>query len=86
MVPTLYCIMITLLFALLAINMRHYWQLKSKKTNDVQQKNQPTMFDVRKLLMEGKKDSAIELYCQIFKTTPNIAKKDIDELQRSLKV
>jgi len=44
------------------------------------------MFDVRHLLMEGEKELAIGLYCEIFHTTPAKAKKDIEELERSLKV
>ncbi len=49
-------------------------------------KGKATMFDVRYLLMEGEKDLAIRLYCEIFNTTPVKAKRDIEELERSLKV
>ena len=49
-------------------------------------KGRATMFDVRHLLMEGEKELAIQVYCEIFKTTPIKAKKDIEELERSLKV
>jgi len=49
-------------------------------------KGKATMFDVRHLLMEGEKELAIGLYCEIFHTTPAKAKKDIEELERSLKV
>ena len=45
-----------------------------------------TMFDVRRLLMEGKKDLAIEVYAEIFKTSPFQSRKDVEELERSLKV
>ena len=45
-----------------------------------------TMFDVRHLLMQGRKDLAIQLYCEIFNTIPAKAKKDVEELERSLKV
>ncbi|MDE1920499.1 MAG: hypothetical protein KGJ09_01775 [Candidatus Omnitrophica bacterium] len=49
-------------------------------------KGRGTMFDVRHLLMEGEKELAIQLYCEIFQTTPLKAKKDVEELERSLKV
>ena len=49
-------------------------------------KGRATMFDVRHLLMEGEKDLAIQVYCEIFHTTPPKARKDIEELERSLKV
>ena len=45
----------------------------------------PTMFDVRKLLLKGDKYLALKVYSQIFKTTRSKAKKDIEELERSLK-
>ena len=53
---------------------------------DRHRKGKATMFDVRHLLMEGEKELAIQLYCEIFQTTPTKAKKDIEELERSLKV
>ena len=36
--------------------------------------------------MEGEKELAVQVYCEIFKTTPFKAKKDVEELERSLKV
>ncbi|MDE2027512.1 MAG: hypothetical protein KGJ11_03085 [Candidatus Omnitrophica bacterium] len=57
--------------------------LRSKK---LPVKGRATMFDVRHLLMEGERELAVQLYCEIFQTTPLKAKKDIEELERSLKV
>ena len=48
--------------------------------------SKPTMFDVRRLLREGQKDDAIRLYGQIFKVSAKQARKDVEELQRSLNV
>ena len=45
-----------------------------------------TMFDVRRLLQEGDRDSATKLYIQIFKVSPKQARKDIEDLERNLKV
>jgi len=56
--------------------------LKSKRPA----RGRATMFDVRHLLMEGERDMAIQVYCEIFKTTPIKAKKDVEDLERSLKV
>jgi hypothetical protein len=50
------------------------------------EKGKATMFDVRHLLMEGEKELAVQLYCEIFHTIPAKAKKDVEELERSLKV
>lgn len=44
------------------------------------------MFDVRRLLQDGNRDQAIRLYIQIFKVSQKKARKDIEELERNLKV
>ena len=49
-------------------------------------KGKGTMYDVRHLLMEGEKDLAIRLYGELFQVSFSKAKKDVEELQRSLKV
>lgn len=46
----------------------------------------PTMFDVRRLLQEGDREGATKLYIQIFKVSGRKAKKDIEDLERNLKV
>jgi len=50
------------------------------------QREKATMFDVRHLLMEGKKDEAIYVYCSIFNVGLRQAKNDVEELERSLRV
>ena len=69
----LYIILILLVCFLVLLNVRP-------------KRSRPTMFDVRHLLMEGEKELAVGVYCEIFHTTPAKARKDIEELQRSLKV
>jgi len=54
--------------------------------NLLPKKRKATMYDVRHLLMEGEKELAIQVYCEIFQTTPIKAKKDVEDLERSLKV
>lgn len=46
----------------------------------------PTMFDVRRQLQEGNRSEAIKLYIRIFRVSYRKAKKDIEDLERNLKV
>lgn len=83
----LYSTLIVLVCSLVLINASRVWNLFSaRRRGKLPQKGQLTMFDVRHLLMEGERDLAIQVYCEIFQTTPIKAKKDIEELERSLKV
>ena len=43
-----------------------------------------TMFDVRQLLIKGEKDLAIKVYCELFKTNPEEARKAVEEIERSI--
>lgn len=61
-----------------------YYMKNKKKDSQGSTKKAPTMFDVRTLLMQGKKDQAVKLYCQIFKTNATSALKEVEELERSL--
>lgn len=65
-----------------------FWIMKGSKL--VRKKKpaapKPTMFDVRRLLQEGDREGAIKLYTQIFKLPIKKARKDIEELERNLKV
>jgi len=65
-----------------------YWALISPRRPKKDQFiiNNPTMFDVRRLLKEGDKEAAIRYYSKIFKVSDKQARKDIAELERSLKV
>ncbi len=44
----------------------------------------PTMFDVRTLIVQGEKELAVRVYREIFKTGLDEAKKQVDELERSI--
>ncbi len=81
----LYSALIVLVALLVMLNANR-WFANSRRHSKLPPKGRATMFDVRHLLMEGEKDLAVEVYCEIFNTTPHKAKKDIEELQRSLKV
>ncbi len=83
----LYTTLIILVCFLVLLNTFRVWFLiDARRRGKLPQRGKATMFDVRHLLMEGEKELAIQLYCEIFQTTPIKAKKDIEELERSLKV
>ncbi len=83
----LYTTLIVLVCFLVLFNSYRAWFLiDGRRRGRLPAKKRATMFDVRHLLMEGKKESAIRLYCEIFQTTPVKAKKDVEDLERSLKV
>ena len=82
-----YTTLVILVCFLMLLNTRHIWSVHAtRRHGKLPRKGTATMFNVRYLLMEGERELAIELYCEIFNTTPGKARKDIDELQRSLKV
>ena len=83
----IYTTLVILVCFLILLNTQHIWSIhKVPRSGKLPQKGKGTMFNVRHLLMEGEKELASQLYCEIFNTTPGKARKDIDELQRSLKV
>jgi hypothetical protein len=83
----LYIILIVLVSILVLFNTYRVWFLiDARRRGKLPQRGKATMFDVRHLLMEGEKELAIQVYCEIFQTTPIKAKKDVEELERSLKV
>jgi hypothetical protein len=47
-------------------------------------KRNPTMFDVRHLLVEGKREEAIHLYIHIFPVSKKEAEKAVEELERGI--
>lgn len=87
MIVILYAAVIVLVCSLVIINIYRMRLVNSARRNGkLPVKGKATMFDVRHLLMEGEKELAIGLYCEIFRVSEIKAKKDVEELQRSLKV
>jgi hypothetical protein len=83
----LYTTLIILVGFLVFLNTYRLWSInEARRKGKLPQRGKATMFDVRHLLMEGERDLAIGVYCEIFNTTSIKAKKDIEELERSLKV
>ena len=62
------------------------WVNPKPRRNDKADPHSPTMFDVRRLLKEGDREAAIRLYMKLFKMSSQQARKDVEELERSLKV
>ncbi len=84
---TVYVTLVILVCFLVLLNTRHLWSVNgARRRGKLPPKGKGTMFDVRHLLMEGEKELAIQLYCEIFNAAAPKAKKDIEELERSLKV
>ena len=83
----LYTILIALVCFLVLLNTyRVCFLIDARRRGKWPAKGRATMFDVRHLLLEGEKELAIRVYCEIFQTTPITAKKDVEALERSLKV
>ena len=83
----IYSVLILLVCALVVFNTFRVWSLiDARRRGKLPPKGRATMFDVRHLLMEGEKELAVQVYGEIFQTTPIKARKDVEELERSLKV
>jgi hypothetical protein len=87
MMVFLYTTLILLVCFLILINIYRIRMINdARRRGKLPQKGKATMFDVRNLLMEGEKELATQLYCEIFHVNMAKARKDVEELQRSLKV
>ena len=83
----LHITLIILVCLLVALNIHRVRFIRdARRRGKLSNKGKPTMFDVRHLLMEGEKELAIRIYSDIFSVSLLKARKDVEELQRSLKV
>ena len=84
---TLYTTLIILVCFLVLLNTYRTWSIDdARRRGKLHNKGKATMFDVRHLLMEGEKELAIRVYGDIFNVPPFKARKDVEELEKSLKV
>ncbi len=70
-----------------SIFMQGYWLLairQARRKGLYPEEGKATMFDVRRLILEGENELAIRVYCQIFGTNRKEARKAVEELKRSL--
>lgn len=77
-------VMVTVLLGL-----QIYWIIALRKAQkmylDQTRYQEPTMWDVREVLLEGDKDLAVQLYCDIFRIDDiERARKEVDEFARSI--
>ena len=83
----LYITLITLVCLLVVLNVHRFRFIRdARRRGKLLNKGKATMFDVRHLLMEGEKELAVRVYSQLFSVSLLKARKDVEELQRSLKV
>ncbi|MGE0269190.1 MAG: hypothetical protein AB7S78_12130 [Candidatus Omnitrophota bacterium] len=83
----------TILYALLILSACFYilirsrwiWSLNQARRKGIfPEKGKATMFDVRRLIIEGELDLAVEVYRWIFKTPRQKARADVSELAESI--
>ena len=83
----LYITLIILVCLLVALNVHRFRFIRdARRRGKLLNKGKATMFDVRHLLMEGEKELAVRVYSELFSVSLLKARKDVEELQRSLKV
>ena len=77
-------IIISLCFLVL-MNTYWIWSMNQARRKGLYpSKGKATMFDVRRLIIQGEKPLAVRLYAQIFKTNYRESKKAVDELEHSI--
>ena len=87
LMTVLYVLLIILVCSLVSLNIYRIWSINdARRRGRLPTKGKATMYDVRHLLMEGEKELATRVYCDIFNVPMARATKDVEELQRSLKV
>jgi len=87
LMAVLYVLVMILVCSLVFLNIYRVWSIHdARRRGRLPTKGKATMYDVRYLLMEGQKELATRVYCDIFNVPMTRARKDVEELQRSLKV
>ncbi len=71
------------------LGLQIYWVLAMRKAQkqylDQARHEEPTMWDVREVLLDGDKDLAVQLYCDIFRIQDiERARKEVEEFSRHI--
>lgn len=71
------------------LSLQIYWVLAMRKAQkqylEQARHEEPTMWDVREVLLEGDKDLAVQLYCDIFRIQDiERARKEVEEFSRHI--
>ncbi len=84
-----FAIFISVMLTLL-LGLQIYWIVTLRKAQkmylDQIRHEEPTLWDVREVLLEGDKDLAVQLYCDIFKISDiDLARKELEQFERNIK-
>ena len=80
----IFCILLACFF--IFVRICWIWHLKKLRQGGLYpRKGKGTLFDVRRLLVNGEKEAALRLYSEIFTVDSQQAKKAVEELEKSLK-
>ena len=60
------------------------WSINQARRKGLYPQGNPTMFDVRRLIIEGEKKLAVRLYAELFKTNSHEARKSVEELEKGI--
>jgi lipopolysaccharide biosynthesis regulator YciM len=71
------------------LGLQIYWVLAMRKAQkqylEQARHEEPTMWDVREVLLDGDKDLAVQLYCDIFRIQDiERARKEVEEFSRHI--
>jgi len=71
------------------LGLQVYWVLAMRKAQkqylEQARHEEPTMWDVREVLLDGDKDLAVQLYCDIFRIQDiERARKEVEEFSRHI--
>jgi lipopolysaccharide biosynthesis regulator YciM len=71
------------------LGLQIYWVLAMRKAQKLYleqaRHEEPTMWDVREVLLDGDKDLAVQLYCDIFRIQDiERARKEVEEFSRHI--
>jgi hypothetical protein len=81
-----YITVVALLSILVASQFFWIWYVIKTQKEHHRMHDAPTMWDVRNVLMNGDKDLAVQLYCEVFDIDDiDRARKEVDELERSIR-
>ena len=75
------------LAVLLGLQIYWIWALRKAQKQYLEQARfeEPTMWDVRQVLLDGDKDLAVQLYCDIFRIQDiERARKEVEEFSRHI--
>jgi hypothetical protein len=77
------------LLGILAVMVYLVWMVRKTQKQYIKElsdNGRPTMWDVRDILLQGDRDLAVQLYCEIFGLDDiERARKDVEEIERNLK-